>query len=95
MSEMTVVSVNDYFTGGYVQWSSEYGIEQRGIERQLGNRLQLFGGVQGLTVGQNIKVFAGCNRTFTACQSKFNNTDNYGGSPHMPHKSPFDGTPIF
>ncbi|MBE9577842.1 phage BR0599 family protein [Moraxella sp. K1664] len=110
MSEMTVVAVDssfvdvvlpsdkssdDYFTGGYVQWSSEYGIEQRGIERQLGNRLQLFGGVQGLTVGQNIKVFAGCNRTFTACQSKFNNTDNYGGSPHMPHKSPFDGTPIF
>lgn len=88
-------SADDYFTGGYVEWSSEYGIEQRGIERQLGGRLQLFGGVQGLLVGQTVKVFAGCNRTFLACQSKFNNTDNYGGSPHMPHKSPFDGTPIF
>lgn len=88
-------SKDDYFTGGYVEWSSEYGIEQRGIERQLGGRLYLFGGTQGLSVGQSIKIFAGCSRTFTTCQDKFNNTDNYGGSPHMPHKSPFDGTPIF
>lgn len=86
---------DDYFTGGYLEWMSEYGVEQRGIERQLGNTLAVFGGVQGLNVGQKIKLFAGCNRTFSACQVKFNNTDNYGGSPHMPNKSPFDGTPVF
>lgn len=86
---------DDYFTGGYLEWMSEYGVEQRGIERQIGSTLAVFGGVQGLNVGQKIKLFAGCNRTFTACQTKFNNTDNYGGSPHMPNKSPFDGTPVF
>lgn len=110
MSEVTITAVSgsslevalpsnqnqdDYFTGGYVEWVSQYGIEQRGIERQLGNHLAVFGGVQGLDVGQTIKLFAGCNRTFSICQQKFNNSNNYGGSPHMPNKSPFDGTPVF
>jgi uncharacterized phage protein (TIGR02218 family) len=85
---------DDWFSGGYVEWLSEYGIEQRGIESHQGTILQLYGGTYGLTQGQNISLFAGCDRTFETCKTKFNNSDNNGAAPHMPGKSPFDGSPI-
>jgi uncharacterized phage protein (TIGR02218 family) len=40
-------------------------------------------------VGQNVKVFAGCDHTLAVCLSKFSNVDNYGGFPYVPTKNPF------
>ena len=87
--------VNGYYAGGYVEWTSQYGLEQRGIESHEGDLLIIYGGTAGLSLGQEVAVFAGCDRSFATCKSKFNNTINYGGSPHMPGKSPFDGMPVF
>ena len=86
---------NNYYAGGYIEWTSQYGLEQRGIESHTGDLLTIYGGTSGLSVRQEITAFAGCDRLFATCKSKFNNTINYGGSPHMPGKSPFDGTPVF
>ena len=84
-----------YFSGGYVEWTSAYGLEQRGIETHSGTQLTLFGSTFGLSNGQAITLYPGCDRTFSTCGTKFNNIQNYGGCPHMPGKSPFDGTPVF
>ena len=84
-----------WYSGGYVEWTSQYGSEQRGIELHQGAALSLYGGTSGLAAGQTVAIYAGCNRLFTTCQTKFNNVLNYGGTPHSPGKSPFDGTRVF
>lgn len=86
---------SNYFAGGYIEWTSQYGLEQRGIENHIGDLLTIYGGTFGLANGQNLAIYAGCDRLFSTCQSKFNNTINYGGAPHMPGKSPFDGSAVF
>lgn len=84
-----------YYAGGYIEWTSQYGLEQRGIEAHVSDSLTIYGGTFGLATSQLIAVYAGCNRLFQTCQDRFNNAVNYGGAPHMPGKSPFDGTPVF
>ncbi len=84
-----------YYAGGYVEWTSQYGLEQRGIESHQGDLLTLYGGTFGLVNGQSIAVYAGCDRTINTCKTRFYNFINYGGCPYMPGKSPFDGTPVF
>ncbi len=86
---------NGYYAGGYIEWTSQYGLEQRGIESHTGDLLTIYGGTSGLSMGQEITAYAGCDRLFETCINKFNNAPNNGGSPHMPGKSPFDGTPVF
>ncbi len=86
---------NGFYAGGYVEWTSQFGLEQRGIEAHQGDLLTLYGGTFGLANGQSIAIFAGCDRTLNTCNSQFNNVINYGGCPQMPGKSPFDGTPVF
>lgn len=86
---------NGYYAGGYIEWTSQYGLEQRGIESHVGDLLTIYGGTFGLSLNMQIVAYAGCNRLFSTCNTKFNNAINYGGSPHMPGKSPFDGTPVF
>lgn len=86
---------NGYYAGGYVEWTSQYGLEQRGIEAHVGDTLTLFGSTFGLINGQNIAVFAGCDRTMNTCNNRFNNLINYGGCPFMPDQSPFDGNQVF
>lgn len=83
------------FAGGMLEWDRGDGsIERRGIESQDGNDFRVFGTTQGLTVGLAVTLYPGCDRTTTNCKL-FDNLPNYGGVPHMPGKSPFDGTPVF
>jgi uncharacterized phage protein (TIGR02218 family) len=85
-----------YFTGGFVEWIHPVrGAEYRGIEWHGGNTVLIFGNVDGLYPGVTLKAYPGCMRTSADCTNKFNNYLNYGGIPHMPGKSPFDGTRIF
>ena len=48
----------------------------------------------GLAVGVAFEAFAGCDRTFATCQSKFGNSLNFGGFPWIPAKNPFAGDSI-
>lgn len=85
-----------YLAGGFFEWTTMPGvIERRPIEGQSGNVLNVLGTTDGLEVGDWITVYPGCDRTTLTCATKFNNLLNYGGFPHMPGKSPFDGDPVF
>lgn len=87
--------VEGTFIGGFLEWTRADGsFERKAIEFQDGNDFQVLGFTYGLEVGMAVNLYPGCARTTTICKL-FNNLANYGGFPHMPGKSPFDGTPIF
>ncbi len=97
---MTVDAVgavaDQYFRGGYAEWArNEDGtIERRMIESQVGTVITMFGLTDGMTVGDAVALFPGCDRTPGTCQGRFNNLPNYGGFQFMPGQTPF-GTLIF
>lgn len=87
---------NHWFSGGYLEWEIASGVfERRGVRQQIGDTLLLLGGSHGLPAGQMIALYPGCYRTIETCDIKFNNLINYGGHPHLPGRSPFDGNPVF
>lgn len=85
-----------HFSGGFIEWPSPLGFtERRSIRKHVGENLELIDSTRGLTVGLAIIAYPGCKRTVEECDVKFNNFPNYGGFPHIPGKSPFDGTGVF
>ena len=87
---------HNYLSGGYIEFEILAGVtERRAIEAHGGNYIMLLGTTEGLSTMDWIVVYPGCDRTSSTCQGKFNNLSNYGGFPHLPNKSPFDGDPVF
>jgi uncharacterized phage protein (TIGR02218 family) len=87
---------DNYFSGGFIEWQHPVrGTEFRGIEKHVGNVLTVFGMTDDLYEGLTLTAYPGCTRTVTSCSGKFDNLLNYGGIPHLPGKSPFDGNPVF
>jgi uncharacterized phage protein (TIGR02218 family) len=85
-----------WFSNGFFEWPRFPGaVERRGIEIHSGNKMTVFGVTSGLEAGDLITAYPGCSRTRSDCKMKFNNLANFGGFPHMPGKSPFQGDPIF
>lgn len=83
------------FRGGYLEFTRGDGsLETIGILDQDGNDFQVLGNTNGLEVGMDIILHPGCPRNTDGCLL-FDNLANYGGFPHMPGKSPFDGSPVF
>lgn len=83
------------FTGGFVEWTRGDGsFDRRGIELQDGNDFRVLGLTTGLEVGMEVTIYPGCPRNTAGCKL-FDNLPNYGGFPHLPGKSPFDGSPVF
>ena len=37
--------------------------------------------------GDSIRLFKGCDKTFTTCKTRFQNGDNFRGCPHLPGQS--------
>lgn len=92
----TATYPDGWFSGGYVAWYTADGAqEMRGIRTQVGRVLTLYGGTAGLAADSVLRLYPGCDRTIATCQSKYGNEDNFGGCPHLPGKSPFDGNPVF
>jgi len=85
-----------YLAGGLISFPNVHGAtERRAIESHAGNTIAMLGTTDGIEVNDWIVVYPGCDRTTATCQGKFNNLSNYGGFPHLPTKSPFDGDPVF
>ena len=84
-----------YFSGGYATWVAAGITEKRMITVHARDQVTFAAVPPGLQAGHNIIIYPGCDRTFAACQNKFNNGANYGGFPYMPTKNPFDGKPIY
>lgn len=95
----TVGKPNNYFAGGFAQWvhNTRNTIERRAIKSSNGttgvlvvNSLPL-----GLSPGQVVSVYPGCDHVLATCDSKFSNSLNFGGTPFIPSKNPFTGSTIY
>ena len=97
LTSTAFVALGDgYLSGGFLSFTGSHGAtERRAIKAHVGETITLLGPADGLSNGMVITVYPGCNRITSTCQSKFDNLANYGGFPHLPTKSPFDGDPIF
>jgi uncharacterized phage protein (TIGR02218 family) len=87
------------FSGGFVEWTDPITgtVERRGIEAQTAQAIDLLGTIDDVdgVAGTTFTIYPGCKRTIDYCNSFFNNSVNYGGVPHLPSTSPFDGNPIY
>lgn len=85
-----------YYNGGFVYWQTGAGvIDYRMIDSHAASVLTLMFPVNGLALGDSVDIYPGCNRTMSECDSKFGNSDNYGGWPFQPNVNPFNGTSLF
>lgn len=87
---------NNTLTAGFIEWKDKDGvIETRAITTHSEGALSLMGGSYGLEVGMVINAYPGCDGRVNTCAGKFNNLLNFGGIPHLPEKSPYDGSRVF
>ncbi|AKO36076.1 phage tail protein [[Haemophilus] ducreyi] len=84
-----------WFNAGFIEWLDDGVVETRAVTVHEHNKLTLMGGTQKLSIGTVIKVYPGCDGRAQTCLKKFNNMLNFGGIPHMPTKSPYDGSRVF
>lgn len=80
---------DNYYAGGYLEWDYQGRVEKKMILRQIGATLTLAGLPVGLTGGNNVRAFPGCDHSLSTCSAKYNNKLNYGGFPWIPSKNPF------
>lgn len=101
-----VVTVNDimpagYYAGGYAIWynPSTRANEKRAIkESSADGKINLSTFPIGLSVGDMIEIYAGCDHTLNGengCTVKFANFIRFGGTPWQPEKNPFGGSSIY
>lgn len=85
-----------WFNGGFIEFEIPSGMtERRMVLNHVGPVLTIMGLPVGISVGDTVSAFPGCDRTVDTCIAKFNNLVNYGGFPHSPGRNPFDGNPVF
>jgi uncharacterized phage protein (TIGR02218 family) len=79
-----------YFVAGMLQTD----VGARMIVGHAGANLDLIAPLPGLAVGQDVRLYAGCDRSTSTCLNRFNNLANFGGFPYIPQKNPFAGDAI-
>lgn len=80
---------DNYFTWGYVQKDDD----RRLITAHTGNDISLRYRIYGLTGGDTVTAYAGCDRTFETCKDKFDNRVNFSGFPWIPLDNPVTQLP--
>lgn len=87
-----------HMAGGFITWiSTTTGfLEQRMIvDSDSAGNFTLHVPPVGLSVGVPVTVYPGCDHSQAACDLKFANSPNYGGTPYIPSKNPFGGTTLY
>ena len=80
-----------YFAGGFVYWTNAAGaVDYRMILSHTTDTLELSSPMHELTTGEQVDVYPGCNHTLSQCDTRFLNSDNYGGFPFFPGSNPFN-----
>lgn len=77
---------NGWWVSGFVRVANE---DYRMVTAHSGDTVTLLSPFEDLAAGDSIEVYAGCDRTFATCGSKFNNQANNGGWPFWPVKNPY------
>lgn len=90
----------NYFAGGYIEYTNSTLItpERRMIISSPGasNSLVLVSPPLNVTIGTSAKVYPGCTHSIDICDTKFDNSPNFGGFPHTPtNGGPFSGETIY
>lgn len=75
----------DYFTGGYVRFGDDY----RMMTASSASLIEVSFPFEGLEVGSELTLYAGCDRSFGTCKTKFSNSINFGGCPYVPNVNVF------
>lgn len=71
---------DNYFAYGYV----ENPYEKVDVHSNTGNTIRLVQPPKvSFSPGDTIKIYPGCDGSFTTCRNKFNNSINFGGAPHI------------
>lgn len=75
-----------YYDFGYVEFTSGL---NTGLKKEVavhsGNQVTLLEGFPfNIEIGDNIKVYAGCNKFHSTCKDKFNNVINFRGFAFIP-----------
>lgn len=96
---LTIGFADNYFAGGILTWTNT-GMpspESRMIMTSNGTTgiVTISAPTIGLSVGQAISLFPGCDHSISTCSTKFNNKDNYGGFPYIPLVNPFAGSSLY
>ena len=79
-----------WYSNGWVEGPDG---EIRWVVSHVGNTVTLVTALPGLTAGQSVFAYAGCDRTEATCAAKFSNLANHLGFPRVPFKNPH-GTSI-
>lgn len=91
---------DNYYAGGYVTWENNLNqnIEKRMVRSSIGATgiLELASIPIALAGGDMVTLYPGCDHTLGpgGC-GRFDNEENFGGTPFIPNKNPFGGTAIY
>lgn len=87
---LNTLQTTNYYAGGVLVFGRErYFIESND---NIGNLTIMEIPINGAMIGQpdGVTLYAGCDRTYSTCQSRFNNTRNFGGFPKFPVTNPLE-----
>jgi uncharacterized phage protein (TIGR02218 family) len=86
-TDSALVQTTGYFDYGLITWTTGLNI---GTSHEIktyttGGAIVLFlPTLYDVAVGDEANIIAGCDKSFTTCNSKFGNADRFRGFPHMP-----------
>lgn len=75
---------DDIYRAGFILWGSQ----RRFIMLKLGVDVTLMSPFIGLTPGQTVSVYAGCDGTEDVCAGRFDNLDRHLGFARVPYRNP-------
>ncbi len=85
-----------YYNGGFLWWQLPDGRRDgRMIIGHTGELITLTSSIVLIAAGDSVEIYPGCNHTKAQCNSRFSNTDNYGGWPFKPDLNPFGGSMVY
>jgi hypothetical protein len=89
---------DQFFAGGYAEWihvTTGYKEMRMILSSYADGHLVLSSVPVGLVPGASITLYPGCDHLSTTCDTKYANSENYGGMESIPKKNPFGGTTLY
>ena len=84
-----------HFSGGYVDWESGGVVQRRFILSHTGSTIVVNLPFRQMPNNAHVTAYAGCDHLLNTCDTKFANSDNYGGQTDYPDRNPMAGSPAF